>query len=315
MHCSIQDCWQCLTQNANEANGVTVVTKGHTLLMSQQEKTCTLRLLDSTLHIFCGGQSYALPQRFWREDRLRETILTCVAQLQSNETMSPREAYVTLVERLGPFHSHQENQVVVVGRTEFRYYLPDGTYTSTWLTFRERRNGCSMLLVRTRLQECYILDGMVDRMMVDVIACYVVSPMDLDLSQQEWAWPHHAGSVVERLMRILRRASDVLHRASDVLHRASDVLHRASDVLHRASDVEHTLRRVQLEHRQASDNQEEAIVAHVGSGAQVFIAQQPNDDVLWCWKEDDASSAFLVPDTIALLWTVMPFILSISHGY
>lgn len=274
--------WDFLLRIAREADGVTLQAMNHdqgqSLVLMREEKACTLRMLQGSLHVFCGVRSYALPEPFWSEESLQQALDTCVEQLHSPNTMSPQTAYDTLVDRLAPFHGVEASRR---GRSsEFRYYYPEGSeppYASTRLTSRVRSYGRSMLLVHTRTQAVYMLSGMVDRIMLDIIACYVVSPM-MGISRREpWMWPL-GGNLLQRAYRILYQA---------------------------------TSSEVRLEHRQASDNQAETIVAQNKENApQVFLAQQTEEEILWCWKENESASAFVVPDSIALLWVVVPFILS-----
>ena len=274
---SHDECWALLSAGASEQ--VEAVRVDDVLYLMHLEKTCALALQASSLHVFCGAHSYALAQPHWTQPALSLAVRTCVAQLRSQHTLSPRQAYLTLLDRLAPLHSGgpPATEVGCYHRSEFKFHYTEAPARSTWLTFKERSlrpKPSDVLCVRTRLHDQYVFEGLVDTLTVDVISCYVLSPMELDVNQP-WG-------------RLLR-TQDTLERVRLILLQVADL--------------------VSVESRQASDNQMRSLIA---SGSLPVRIEVGADAVLRAWQEGGPTVE--LADSVAVVWSLLPMILSPTIG-
>ena len=113
-----------------------------------------------------------------------------------------------------------------------------------------------------------------DTLTVDVISCYVLSPMELDVNQP-WS-------------RLLR-TQDTLERVRLILLQVADL--------------------VSVESRQASDNQMRSLIA---SGSLPVRIEVGADAVLRAWQEGGPTVE--LADSVAVVWSLLPMILSPTIG-
>ena len=186
----------------------------------------------------------------------------------------PRDSLKTCPGRSG---GPPATEVGCYHRSEFKFHYTEAPARSTWLTFKERSlrpKPSDVLCVRTRLHDQYVFEGLVDTLTVDVISCYVLSPMELDVNQP-WG-------------RLLR-TQDTLERVRLILLQVADL--------------------VSVESRQASDNQMRSLIA---SGSLPVRIEVGADAVLRAWQEGGPTVE--LADSVAVVWSLLPMILSPTIG-